>query len=234
MDAKKNSLTPPPTGVLERGLLLLSLFGMNRRKLLLKEFAELSGLDKATVLRALKVLTKWGYLIKESDGGYIPGPANLRLATIFKASSNFVSRLEGPISRISKIVEQTTSFFVRSGDERICFARDHAYQDFRYFIEVGGSVPLKEGGAATGLILAFTEPDTPTYQLTRKRGYYISRGERNAHFAAIAVPLFETDESFLGAVVITGMAVDLPDEKLLSFIDVIDQEMRNSGFSISI
>lgn len=222
----------PPPGVLERGLLLLSLFAMDRRKLRLKEFTDLSGLDKATTFRALKVLTEWDFLIKESDGGYIPGPANLRLAAIFKASSNFVTRLEGPISRISKRVQQTTSFFVRSGDQRICFARDHAYQDFRYYIEVGASVPLEKGGAAAGLILAYTEPDTLAYRATREIGYYISRGERNPHFAAIAVPLFESDHSFLGAVAITGMASELSDDTLTGFIKIIREEMGCSGFLV--
>lgn len=222
----------PPSGVLERALLLMSLFSMEKRKLHLREFAELSGLDKATALRALRVLTEWGYLEKAANGAYSPGPANLRLATIFKATSNFILRIEAPISRISRQVEQTTSFFVRSNDERVCLARDHAYQDFRYFVEVGGSVPIAEGGAAAQLLLAYTEPDNPAYAKTREQGFYISRGERNAHFASIAMPLFESDRSFLGAIAITGMGVDLANDKLLGFIDIVASEMASAGLYI--
>lgn len=223
----------PPSGVLERGLLLLSLFSMERKRLQLRELAELSGLDKATALRLLKILVNQGYLEKGLDGAYSPGPANLRLSSIFKATSNFISRLEGPISRISREVQQTTSFFVRSGTERTCLARDHAYQDFRYFIDVGGAVPLHDGGAAAQLLLAHTESETPFYAETKARGYYISRGERNKHFAAIAMPLFESDGTFLGAITITGMMVDLSNEDLISFIGLVAREMGSAGFSVN-
>ncbi|MGD1877080.1 MAG: IclR family transcriptional regulator [Kiloniellaceae bacterium] len=224
----KDNTAPP--GVLERALWLMSQFSMKRPRLQLRELAELSGLDKATALRALRTLVEWGYLERNSDGSYSPGPANLRMASIFKATSNFISRLEVPIASISKQVKQTTSFFVRSNEERVCLARDHAYQDFRYFIEVGGSVPLSEGGAAAQLLLAFTGPDTERRAKTRADGYYISRGERNKHFASIAVPLFESDGTFLGAVTITGLGVELTDEDLIGFTRIVHKEVATAGF----
>lgn len=219
-----------PSGVLERALWLMSQFSMERRRLQLRELAELSGLDKATALRALRTLVEWGYLERSADGTYSPGPANLRMASIFKATSNFISRLEIPIASISKRVKQTTSFFVRSNEERICLARDHAFQDFRYFIEVGGSVPLAEGGAAAQLLLAFTGPDNERRAKTRVDGYYISRGERNRHFASVAVPLFESDGTFLGAVTITGLSIDLSDKDLIGFTDIVRREVATAGF----
>ncbi|MEF2072711.1 IclR family transcriptional regulator [Consotaella aegiceratis] len=221
----------PPNGVLERALWLMSQFSMSRRRLHLRELAALSGLDKATAYRALKVLVEWNYLERGTDGSYSPGPANLRLASLFKATSNFIARLEGPIAAISRRVNQTAAFFVRSNEERICLVRDHAFQDFRYFIEVGGSVALDEGGAAAQLLLAFTDEDNDRRAKTRADGYYISRGERNKHFASVAVPLFESDGLFLGAVTITGMGVDLADEDLIGFIDVVRQEVAAAGFS---
>ncbi|WP_306152103.1 IclR family transcriptional regulator [Roseovarius sp. MMSF_3281] len=220
----------PPSGVLDRALLLLSLFSMERKRLQLKEFSALSGLDKATASRLLKVLVSWGYLSRNSDGSYSPGPSNLRLASIFRATSNTITRIEGPISRISERVAQTTAFFVRSGEERTCLARDHAYQDFRYFIETGGSVSLAEGGAAAQLLLAFNGTEGEIYDQTRARGYYISRGERNRHFASIAVAMFESDGEFLGALTITGMGADLANENLLSFLPVIKEEVGKAGF----
>ncbi|WP_181408050.1 IclR family transcriptional regulator [Pararhizobium mangrovi] len=222
----------PPSGVLERGLFLMSLFSMERPRLQLRDLAQLSGLDKATTLRALRTLAKWGYLERTPEGAYSPGPVNLRLASIFKATSNFIARLEAPISAISGRANQTASFFVRSRDDRVCLVRDHAFQDFRYFIEVGGTVKLSEGGAAAQLLLAYTEPeDDDARAAIRQAGHYISRGERNRHFASIAVPLFESDRSFLGAVTITGMAVDLDDEMLLGFKAMIGEEVAAASFT---
>ncbi|MCP1200555.1 IclR family transcriptional regulator [Notoacmeibacter sp. MSK16QG-6] len=223
----------PPAGVLDRGLWLLSQFSMERKKLPLKELASLSGLDKATALRLLKVLVDWGYLVKNADGSYSPGPSNLRLASIYRATSNTITRIEAPIARISERVGQTTAFFVRSGEERICLARDHAYQDFRYFIEVGGSVSLSEGGAAAQLLMAYSGEAGERHDETRGRGYYISRGERNRHFASVAMPLFESDGQFLGALTITGLAVDLPDDDLIGFVDIVRAEVAGAGLSLS-
>ncbi|WP_136067453.1 IclR family transcriptional regulator [Modicisalibacter radicis] len=222
----------PPSGVLERGLSLLACFTQERPRLHLRELAELTGLDKTTSSRALKTLVDWGYLERSSDGSYSPGPANLRMASIFRTTSNFVSRVEAPIISISRQVGQTTSFFVRSGSERVCLARDHAHQDFRYFIEVGASVPLDKGGAAAQIILAYSDVDSDESVAIRKRGYYISRGERHRHFASIATPLFESDGQFLGAITITGMALDLSDEDLKAFLDIIQKEVAAAGFTI--
>lgn len=219
-----------PTGVLERGLLLLSCFSQAEPRLRLRELAAKTGLDKATTLRALKTLVAWSFLEKGLDGSYSPGPANLRLAAIFKETSNFITRLEAPIANISSTVKLTTSFFIRSNEERICLVRDNAYQDYRRFIAVGASVSLSEGGAAAEILLAFTDPDCPKYERIRRDGYYISHGDRNKQFLSIAVPLFESDGTFLGAVSITGMAGDLDDPTMIGFLDVIAKEVASAGF----
>ena len=219
-----------PTGVLERGLLLLSCFTQAEPRLRLRELSAKTGLDKATTLRALKTLVAWSFLEKGQDGSYSPGPVNLRLAEIFKTTSNFINRLEVPIVSISKRVGQTTSFFVRSNEERICLVRDNAYRDYRRFIAVGASVALSEGGSAAQILLAYTEPDSPEYERIRRDGYYISHGDRNKQFLSIAVPLFESDGSFLGAVSVTGMKTDLDEPTLIKFSKVIAEEVKTAGF----
>jgi len=219
----------PPSGVLERGLHLLDCFTQDQPRLQLRELAEISGLDKATALRALKTLVEYNYLQKSADGYYSPGPMNLRLAALFRRTSNMVSRLEDPIQAISTRVNHTTSFFVRSNDDRMCLARDHAVRDFRYFIEVGASVSMKQGGAAAKVLEAFTDPENEVNARTRRNGYYISRGERNRHLASVGIPVFEGDGSFLGAIAITGMAVDLADEMLLDFARIAAEELSKVG-----
>jgi DNA-binding IclR family transcriptional regulator len=220
----------PSSGVLERALTILACFTQNTPRLQLREVAAASGLDKATALRALKTLTDWGYLEKSPDGSYSPGPANLRLAAIFRTTSSVTSRLEAPIVRISERVRQTTSFFVRSQDSRVCLARDYAYRDFRFFIEVGASVPLAEGGAAARVLRAITEEDAPFRDQIWAEGYYISRGERNKHLASVGVPIFETDGAFLGAMTMTGLAAELDDETLVGFVEIVREEVATVGF----
>lgn len=222
----------PPAGVLERGLRLLACFTQDHPRQQLKDLAARTGLDKATALRALKTLVEYGYLQRNADGTYSPGPANLRLAALFRATSNIISRLEGPIQQISQRTRLTSSFFVRSNDDRLCLVRDQARRDFRFYVEVGASVPMREGGAAARVLEAFTGPDNALNARIRSEGFYISHGERNKHFASIGISLFENDGSFLGAIAITGMAIDLTDEQLLSFVPIVAEETGRSGFLI--
>ncbi|MEW5423314.1 IclR family transcriptional regulator [Amorphus sp. 3PC139-8] len=226
------STRKPPTGVLERGLRLLECFTQDHPRRHLKDLSEESGLDKATALRALRTLVEHGYLQKNSDGSYSPGPANLRLSALFRATSNIITRLEAPVQQISQRTGLTTSFFVRSNDERLCLVRDQARRDFRFYVEVGASVAMREGGAAARVLEAFTGPDSELNARIRADGYYISHGERNKHFASIGISLFESDATFLGAITITGMAIDLTDEQLMSFVDIVEEEVARSGFLI--
>lgn len=222
--------TKPPSGVLERGLYLLACFTQRNPHHHLRDLSARTGLDKATTLRALKTLVEYGYLQKNADGSYSPGPSNLRLAALFRVTSNVISRLEAPVQQISVRVGLTTSYFVRSGDQRLCLARDQARRDFKYYVEVGASVPMSEGGAAARVLEAFTGPDTELNKRTRANGFYISMGERNKHFASIGIPLFESDGTFLGSIAITGLAVDLTTDELISFVDVVREEVAKSGF----
>jgi DNA-binding IclR family transcriptional regulator len=224
----------PPSGVLERGLYLLECFTQRNPHQHLRDLSARTSLDKATTLRALKTLVEYGYLQKNADGSYSPGPSNLRLAALFRVTSNVISRLEAPIQQISVRTGLTTSFFVRSNDQRLCLVRDQARRDFRYYVEVGASVPMAEGGAAARILEAFTGPETDLNKRIRADGFYISMGERNKHFASIGIPLFESDGTFLGSIAITGLAVDLTRDELISFVAVVREEVVKSGFIASI
>jgi DNA-binding IclR family transcriptional regulator len=224
-----------PAGVLERGLSLLECFTLQRPRLQLREIAELSGLDKATALRALKTLVAYGYLERSADGHYWPGPATLRLATIFRRTSNVVSRLEPPIDRIALATGQASAFFIRSGDQRVCLIRDQQQRDFRYFVEVGASVPMSAGGAAAHVLAAFTdyELDTAKQQFVRQHGYYISRGEKNEHLVSVALPVFESDGTFVGAAAITALRAAVTEEQLSQYITLVRREIENALLRLS-
>lgn len=227
-------VSPPPVGVLDRGLLLLHLFTLERNKLHLRELSELSRLDKATTLRALKSLVNWGFLERHADGSYSPGPMNLRLAAIFKFTSNLVSRMALPLNRISERVNQSASFFVRSDDTRVCLGRSRTKTSYTYYVDPGTSVPLAHGGSAAKALLAFSGADTDEARRIREDGYALSRGERLRHFASISVPLHEVDGTFLGVVTVSALGADVSDEDLLRCAAVAREELERSGFSAAI
>lgn len=223
----------PPSGVLERGLYLLEFFTRERPRLQLRELAALSGLDKATILRALKTLVNYGWLEKGADGLYSPGATSLRLAGLFSATSTLVSRLEGPIQQITVRTEQTTSFFIRANDQRVCLVRDQTHRDFRYFVEPGASVAINRGGAAAKVLTAYLDPAPEEAEGSeiRRQGYYVSRGERHRFFVSIGLPVFNEQLVFVGAIAITGLSEELSDEDLRRFAAVTEEELSTAGLT---
>lgn len=196
----------------------------------LREISEISGLDKATTLRALKSLANWGGLERHADGSYSPGPMNMRLAAIFKATSNLVNRIGEPLNRISDQVHQVAAFYIRTESNRLCLVRSKLNRNHSYFVDVGASVSLSHGGSAARVLSAYSEPNNADYQTVRDQGYAISRGERLRHYASISVPLFEADGVFLGAVTINALSVEVSDEEFLAFADTARAEVQRSGF----
>jgi DNA-binding IclR family transcriptional regulator len=231
LDLTENSETIPPAGVLDRGLLILSLFTMERSQMQLREISEISGLDKATTLRALKSLTSWSFLERHADGSYSPGPMNMRLAAIFKATSNLVSRIADPLNRISDEVHQVTALYIRTDGNRLCLVRSRVNRNHSYFVDVGASVSLSHGGSAARVLLAYSEPGNPLYQDVRTNGFAISRGERLRHYASISIPLFEADGVFLGTVTTNALSVEVSDEDFLRYADIARAEVQRSGFT---
>lgn len=223
----------PPAGVLERGLHLLECFSLERSRMPLREIAAVSGLDKATALRALKSLVKYGFLDRSDDGFFSPGAASLRLAAIFRATSNLVTRLERPIENIALKSGHAAALFIRSGDQRVCLIRDRQKRDFRYFVEVGASVPMSEGGAAAQVLAAYTgfDLDAEKASLVRQDGFYTSRGERNEYLVSAALPVFEVDGEFVGAAAITALRSTVSEQDIANCIEIVRQEIEGAMLS---
>lgn len=230
---EKISAAEPPLGVLDRGLHILECFSLERPRLQLRDIAAVSGLDKATASRALKSLEKYGFLDRSDDGFYSPGAAPLRLAAIFRATSNLVTRLERPIEAIAQKSGHAAALFIRSGDQRVCLIRDRQRRDFRYFVEVGASVPIREGGAAAHILAAYTdfELDAAKAAQAREDGFYISRGERNEHLISAALPVFEADGEFVGAVATTSLRSSVKEEDITRCIEIVRQEIETARLS---
>ncbi|PMR78767.1 IclR family transcriptional regulator [Billgrantia endophytica] len=219
--------TVPPSGVLDRGLHLMNCFSLERPRLQLRDIAAQSGLDKATTLRALKTLVTYGYLEKSEDGYYWPGPATLRLAAIFRSTSNIVTRLERTVENIALETGQAAAFFIRSGDQRVCLIRDRQKRDFRYFVDVGASVPMSAGGAAAHVLAAYSgfDLDSEKAEFVLTNNYYISRGEKNEHLVSAALPIFEADGEFVGAAAITALRSTVTDDDIDRCIEVVRREI---------
>ena len=195
----------PPSGVLERGIAILQCFGEERLRLQLRDIAEATGLDKATALRLLGVLVKARLVQRDERGCYALGPSLLHMGMLYRRSFDTGSRLQPALRETMERTGETVAFFVRDGDDRICLFRENSTHELRHHVEVGTRLPLAAGGSSAHVLKAYTGGATPLAAAIRRDGYAITREERVPQMASVAVPVFELDGTFEGALVVVGL-----------------------------
>lgn len=224
-------LKKPPVGVLERGLSILECFREDRLKLALRDLAVLTGLDKATLLRLLAVLVKSRMLVRFEDGRYSPGPAPLHLGMLYRSAFDIGSRLQPAMQRIMEQTGETVAFYVRSGDERLCLYRANSANEVRHHVEIGKRITLRDGGSSAHVLRAFTDGRGAEDERIRRDGFMITREERVSQMASVAVPVFDGDGTFLGALVVIGLASRQSASAQRRAADIARRELAEQGFS---
>ncbi len=216
-------------GVLERALSILDCFSDERLKLHLREIAALTGLDKATASRLLSTLAQHNYVHRFEDGRYAPGPAHLRLGALYRATTDLGSRLMPIIEAISDEIGETVAFYIRSGDDRVCLFRDNVPRRIRQVVEVGASAPLRQGGGAAHVLLAYTGGRSPRVAAVRASGYCMTRGERAPELTSTVVPVFDSDGAFLGALSAGGFVDRQTEAQQFAIKDIMVRELTAKG-----
>lgn len=221
----------PPSGVLERGIAILECFTEDRLRLQLRELAQLTGLDKATALRLAGVLVRARLLHRFDNGSYAPGPALLHMGMLYRRTFDMGSRLQPVLRRVMEQTGETVAFFVRSGDERVCLYRENSDQELRHHVEVGARVKLADGGSSAHVLKAFTGGQTPHAAQILREGFVITRGERLPQMASVALPVFDGDGGFLGALVVIGLAPRQSAAAQRKAVQVARDELAQQGFA---
>jgi DNA-binding IclR family transcriptional regulator len=187
----------------ERALTILGAFRPQQARMTLAELAAATGFYKSTILRLAGSLERFGYLARGADGGYGLGPAVARLGAIYRASFALGDVIRPELRKLVEATGETASFYVREGDKRVCLYRHNSPHAARHHLDEGAQLPM-HAGASAHVLKAFTD-NAPQHAALRKRGYYISLGERDPHVAAIAVPVLDASGSLRGALAISGL-----------------------------
>lgn len=204
----------------ERALAILDAFDRGASTLTLAELSRRTGIYKSTLLRLAGSLQYCGYLVRGADGRYTPGPAVARLASIaMPHGTDFGSRIRPVLERIAAETGETASFYIREGSERICLYRHNSVHAARHHLEEGVRLPLEQG-AAGRVLAAFTSGEP----LRRASASFVSVGERDPAVAAVAVPLFTTEDRFLGALSVSGIRNRFDEPRRLAALDTLRRE----------
>jgi DNA-binding IclR family transcriptional regulator len=221
----------PPSGVLERGIAVLECFREDRLRLSLRDFAELTGLDKATLLRMLGVLVNARMVQRFETGQYAPGPALLHMGMLYRSSFDLGARLQPALRGVMEQTGETVAFYVRSGAERVCLYREHGHNEVRPHVEPGMRLPLASGGASAHILLHYSGDKTPHAAQIAAHGFVMTRAERVAEMASVALPVFDGDGSFAGSLVVIGVGSRHNADAQLLAVEVAREQLALQGFS---
>lgn len=229
--SSRSGLPTPPSGVLERGIAILECFNEGRLRLTLHELAEATGLDKATLLRLLGVLVRARMVYRMESGSYALGPALLHMGMLYRSTFDLGTRLQPVLHNVMQQTGETVAFYVRTGEERVCLYRENTSKELRHHVEVGTRIRLSDGGSSAHVLKAFTGGKTPQAARIYEKGFAMTRSERVAEMASVALPVFESDGSFLGALVVIGLASRHGVEAQRKAVEVVRSELAQQGFA---
>ena len=224
---------------IERAVVVLECFTRKEPILGVTEIGQRLGLQKSTVHRLLKEMTKQGLIDRD------PGSQRYRLGHKLLYLGNLSARqyqlrdLALPaMRRLWEKSGETVTLSIRIGDQRMYLEQIESLEEVRVSVEIGKPLPLY-CGAGGKVFLAFMDPAevdrilgtgalpalTPATIVdparlredlaqVRGAGYAMSQGERVAGVHAIAAPLRSHAGHVVAAIGISGPTSRLTPDRL--------------------
>lgn len=184
-----------------RALTLLSAFRKGDDAVTLAELAARTGLVKPTIMRLAVTMEEHGYLIRLPDGSYRLGAELFRLGSVYQQSFRVEAHVMPALERLVAATSESASFYVRSGQERLCLFRVDSPHVLRLHVRQGDMRPMDDSATAQVLRI-FEVPSSP--RATKTPLPIHSSGTTDPHIASIAAPVFGPGENFAGALSLTG------------------------------
>ncbi|WP_353171486.1 IclR family transcriptional regulator [Paracandidimonas soli] len=223
-----------PGGVIAvtRALRILEAFDMGDTWLSLAELSRRAGLNKSTTLRLARTLALSGYLVPKEEGGWRLGPSAGWLGARYQAGFDVHNVVEPMLLDLSQKTGESTAFYVREGEMRMCIMRVEGPQPIRHHPRMGALLPLDKGSPGR-VILAFSGKSGKLYETIRQRGYHLSIGEREKGVATISAPVFSLNWKLLGSVCISGPAERLPKKRLEGYAKIVVQAANQLSYALA-
>jgi len=172
-------------------------------KVTLAELSKRTDLYKSTVLRLLKSLEKFGYVLRTVDGSYRLGSKVLHLGALYQRHFHTSEIVPPVLERMGAELHEGAAFYVCEDDKRVCLHRIETTRAVRDSVQVGDRLPLTVG-AAGHILRAFNGARGERFDEIRQRMYAASFGERDSETAAMAAPVLGPGNKLVGALSISG------------------------------
>jgi DNA-binding IclR family transcriptional regulator len=168
------------------------------------------GLVKTTIMRLAISLEEHGYLVRLPDGSYRLGAELFRLGSIYQQSFRVEAYVMPALEKLVAATSESASFYVRSGEHRLCLYRVDSPHRLRLHVRQGDMLPMDSSAIAQVIRIFGTIPLPLEAGATQVPLY--TGGERDPHVAGLATPVFGPGEGFAGALCLTGPVTRLTRE----------------------
>lgn len=226
MEDITNETPEKKISAIEKSLIILSTFSIDRPSLSLKEICNMVGFNTSTTYRILHTLMEYGYVIRTADKNYCVGTTPLSLSVIYQ-KTNHLTQISPIVDHIRDMCDETASFFIEQESSRICLYRAHSRDMIRHNIDVGTKLELNRG-ASGRIILAYGQrrnDKSGFFKNIRDKGYYVSVNEHNASLFAISKPILSDSGRFVGALTISGPISRFNEERKQYFLDLLTEQI---------
>lgn len=194
------------TGVeaVERALSIVSALGGTAVPLSLKELALKTGITKPTILRLAVSLERYGYLLRDTTGRYRLGPTLWRLGSAYRQNLELEPIIRPALQALVALTQESASFWVARGDERICLYRVNSPRSARSHVDEGEASPLDRGSG--GHVVAYGT-GRPTLLSSEIATHHVvaTFGERDPDVASVSAPVYGPNDEFIGALTLAGI-----------------------------
>jgi DNA-binding IclR family transcriptional regulator len=171
-------------GVLDKAVAVLD--ALEAGPMTLTELVDATGLPRATAHRLAAALEVHGFVGRDGDGRFQPGPrlSQPRLAAVARPALEALRDATG----------ESVQLYVRRGEQRLCVEALESPHGLRTIVPVGAVLPLDVGSA--GKVLR----EDPA---ALERGWAESVEERQKGVASVSAPVYE-DGRVVAAVSVSG------------------------------
>lgn len=201
-EAQAAASTPGGIAAVERALRVLTAFHETDRGVTLGELSRRTGLYKSALSRIMATLLQHRFAMRYPDGRYGLGPALGYLGGLFERSTDMAAVVMPALHALAQETGESTSFYVREGDQRLCLLRVDSNQNVRDHVRVGMLLPL-DRGAAGRILRHFADANA---RMQARDLVAVTIGERDRELAAAAAPVFGVGQRLIGAMCVSGTA----------------------------
>jgi DNA-binding IclR family transcriptional regulator len=123
----------------------------------------------------------------------------LRLGTAYQQAFRLSDHIMPVLEQLTANTGETTSFYVRNGEKRLCLFRVESTNRIRMTVQPGDTRPMDKSAIARTLLRYESGPPGPEDELP-----LFTSGVTDPHAAALAMPVFGIANSLVGALAISG------------------------------